>query len=141
MKTTRIVFTPPRGQEDLVQDLDEQSRSLFDDLADSNDEELQEAWVQHGTHAESWVWERIRTDSSAPAWGWIPFTDIQDIHDVKREIAEVENTPATQMISRELVEYNLECLKTGLKAFEAGEQVWINWDDDGTHLAVGGEME
>ena len=138
MKTAAIVFENANvDREDLVQDLEEPWRSISDiNSEELSDEELQEAWTQHGFHAGSWMWERVRTDSSAPAWGWISFTDTDDIKSVKCEIAEIENTPVTQMISRELIEYNLECLKTGLRAFEAGQSVWVNWDDDGTHLGI-----
>ena len=138
MKATRIVFENKNvDREDFVQDLEEPWRSIFDiNSEELSDEELQEAWTQHGRHAGVWGWKRIHTDISAPVWDWEPVTDPDDIKSVRREISEIEAMPATQMCSRELVEYNLECLKTGLRAFEQGKKVWINWDDDGIHLGI-----
>ena len=128
MKTTRIVFRN--------EDISRKNLMMDINLESLDDVELQELWTQHGNHARSWEWERVHTGISAPAWDWVPFTDTDDIKSVRREISEVEAMPATQMYNRELIEYNLECLKAGLKAFEEGEKVWINRDDDGIHLGI-----
>ena len=128
MKTTRIVFRN--------EDISRKNLMMDINLESLDDVELQELWTQHGNHARSWEWERVHTGISAPTWDWEPFTDSDDIKSVRREIAEVEAMPATQMYNRELIEYNLECLKAGLQAFEKGEKVWINRDDDGIHLAI-----
>ena len=133
--TTRIVFKDRNiERENLVEDLDT-SFVKQTDVESLDDDNLGEAWIYNGVHKESWVWERIYTDNSAPSWGWV-VVDEEDAQEIKREISVLGDSTPDQLFSCDTIENYLSDLKQGLKAFEQGRKLWINWDDDGIHLGI-----
>ena len=136
---TRIVFKDMKGQEDLIEDLES---AFVESLNLDNDDELQEAWIQHGHHANSWSWKRICTNNDAPWWNWTIIDTLDQVLEIKNEISEMRKQmkmPDQISSFNELQDY-VDYLESGLKqmwhALPRGQKIWIAQDDDGYHLGV-----